>query len=642
MARRWLPLLLPLLLLCLLAPAVLSVGFGVWNPAGSWVQTVVLSLLVLLSDLVEGVRLTQAPRLGPAVVLAFTVALLATAGRWEPRLPRPLRSAVALAESALAVLGMVAALGVFAVGVAVDRPTFWCGAVLVGLGAGQFRGEAPGMGSGQLLGWTAPEGAYRRTLGGGLAMAALLLAGITQHEGPGIHSPAFEFAALWLAGPGRSPWTSGGVWLLPGLFVVAWALRSGSGGRGPIATDLARVAVVIAAVVAAAVGSPDGGTAVAMALSAAGLLLVAAFAGPLVVGRLLPGTGGRLTDPRFLFAALLPLLLWSGLCAARGLSCQMWTRPGELPAGVVRVADREGGVFSLYVDPHSGALLFTDRDRTGLGILSTDGDLRDIDLRAHGIDAVEELGGRLGDTVWISAGDWEPTPSSGLLPVDLVGGPGDLVRLPECWVAAWVPLPEAARQAAGAREGDVLVGCEGSARAPLFRSSTGQLVGGLELEADLEHAVFHPDGDRFYAVTLWDDPRVLAYAWPDGALRDERLIGPFSWTLAFDESGDRLWTGRFFEGMALALDPEDLRPRVRVPLSFGVRAMLFEPVQRRLWAIAAYTGRVWVIEADPPYRRRALALCGQGRSLAADSAGRVYAATDCGIYRVDPRELGAW
>jgi hypothetical protein len=115
-----------------------------------------------------------------------------------------------------------------------------------------------------------------------------------------------------------------------------------------------------------------------------------------------------------------------------------------------------------------------------------------------------------------------------------------------------------------------------------------------------------------------------------------RFVGPFNWAVAVDPGDDEVWVSRFLEGTVLVLDGVSLETRRQVRLSFGLRAMLYEPVHDRIWAAAAYSGRLWSVEAKPPYRKTVYALCGQARDLAADAQGRVVVATDCGIFRVDP------
>jgi len=72
-----------------------------------------------------------------------------------------------------------------------------------------------------------------------------------------------------------------------------------------------------------------------------------------------------------------------------------------------------------------------------------------------------------------------------------------------------------------------------------------------------------------------------------------------------------------------------------VRLSFGIRAMVYDPVRDRLWAAASYSGKLW--EIDPTsHHRRSWAICGETRDLTTDALGRVVVSTDCGVFRVDP------
>jgi hypothetical protein len=84
------------------------------------------------------------------------------------------------------------------------------------------------------------------------------------------------------------------------------------------------------------------------------------------------------------------------------------------------------------------------------------------------------------------------------------------------------------------------------------------------------------------------------------------------------------------------LDASTLEVVERVRLSFGVRAMLYEPVNDRVWAAAAYSGVLWSVSASDPDDRVGYALCGQARDLAASPGGRVFVATDCGLFGIGP------
>jgi hypothetical protein len=260
-------------------------------------------------------------------------------------------------------------------------------------------------------------------------------------------------------------------------------------------------------------------------------------------------------------------------------------------------------------------------------------------LQAAGADAVEELGGPIDETLWVSAGRWNPTPAMGLMPIDLETGPGDYRAVSGCWIASWIPMPDtAALRVDGGRPGDVLLGCEGEAAVYVFRPSAHRTVARLPLPDDVEAGVFGPGGRSLYGISLWGEPSVIRYGFPSGRRLATAPVGPFNWAIALDDRG-RLWVSRFFEGGALLFDSNTMKMEARVPLSFGVRAMIYDPVRDRIWAAAAYSGKIWEVEASPPYRRRALALCGQARDIQADGRGRILVATDCGIFRIDPEQL---
>jgi hypothetical protein len=182
----------------------------------------------------------------------------------------------------------------------------------------------------------------------------------------------------------------------------------------------------------------------------------------------------------------------------------------------------------------------------------------------------------------------------------------------------------------------VLLGCENRSGVEILDPSARAIVGDVALSSRVETGVFAPRGDRLYGVSLWADPALRSWSWPDGREEARAVVGPFNWTVTFVPEPAALWVSRFVEGGVLVLDPRTLGVRDRVPLSFGVRAMLHDPVHDLVWAAASYSGRLWIVEPRSPYRRMAVPICGQARDLAADGAGRVVVSTDCGVFRVDP------
>jgi hypothetical protein len=595
-------LIVPLSLGVVGGPALLSVGFGIWNPAGAWQQSWVLAATTRLSELVEVAPplLHGAGLLLPAIAVGILVAGLAS---WRGAAPL---------EFPLVIVGAVGGAGLFAVGAGLDRPLFWAGILLAGLAGRRVWEEGPD--PGEIPPWVR---------GGAAAFAFGLawLAGLTLLEGPSMHSPAFRLRDGWMAGPGRSAWTSGGAWL--GLGAVAF----GSAWLTPATRPRRwRAATVIAVLVVVVTGLLPAPLAVARRLSALGLVLVAVAVGPTASRWVRDSMGSgswRLWDVRRVALAGLPIVAWAGICALRGLTVGMWTVPSGLPPGVEQLVSRKD-LFSLAADPVSGGVLYTDRERDLLGLWTPDG-VRTWEIWDPGGVGVEEVGPPVNGVAWVSVVGDE---SSGVVAVDLDGEQGAYVSMPGCWVSDWVPQPGTDR---------VLIPCESNPVARWFDAAEGHRDGVLALAHEVETAVFHPDGDRFFAVGLWHTASVIAYGLPKGEVLRERLVGPFNWALALDAGRNRLWVSRFFEGIALVLDAETLVVVDRVRLSFGVRAMIHEPVHDRIWAAAAYSGVLWSVSAGDPKDRVAYALCGQARDLAADAEGRVFVATDCGLFRIDPR-----
>lgn len=510
-------------------------------------------------------------------------------------------------------------------------------------------------------GWRAPANRFRRVATALLGAAALVYGATSIWEGVAYHNPLFRLSTLWLEGPGSNPVLAGSVWLGLGLLsLVLLALfrwRVGMRAQGDengdaVSAGSGRLWVLLVVVVLGTLvtewrlaASPE--LAVAGTLSALGLLLAAWVWAP-ALSTESPWRSFGLFDPRVLMSALLPVLVWGTLCTARGICCFMWTVPQALPAGVERLADASC-VFSLSTTP-SGSVYWTDRCRTDLGRVDASGAVQIWDLADFGAQQVEELGDSIDGTLWAAISAWTDDAQLVLLPVDEQDGPVQRpganepteegleappgpVPVASCWVSAWLPIP--ADQPGGPPR-EVLLGCEENSRAFVFEAAERRLGPGVALGAQLESGAFHPEGDRLYGVALWRDSSVRMWSWPFLEPLASRMVGPFNWALALDAGDEMLWVTRFLEGQALVLDASTLEVRHRVPLSFGLRAMLYEPVHDRIWAAAAYSGRLWSIEASPPFRRHSYALCGQARDLDSDAQGRVVIATDCGLFRVDP------
>jgi len=508
-------------------------------------------------------------------------------------------------------------------------------------------------------GWRGPDNRLRRVLVGAFALGVLIFASTSIWEGAKYSNPVFRLSSTWVSSLGTSPWLSGGFWLLLGSLGGGLGLHLQRRRGVPLLMPAALpsrllLAAALLLAVCGAVAQPASHLVIAGSLSALGLLVVTWCWAPLLSSPLALRRGGRWTlDPRRLLSAALPLVLWAALAMVRGLSVWMWTAPVDLPEGVEQLAGPEelgdpGCIFSLAVMPDTGEVYFTDRCKTSLGRVAADGSLQSWDLKKHlGGDAdhaqakVEELGGPVDGTLWIAVEAMTEDAQLVLLAADengpgTVGEPGQSVPVASCWVSAWVPIPP---EQPGEPTGEVLIGCEEHSMAFVFQARERQLGPSIELGAQVEEAVFHPDGTHLYSVSLWRDSVVKRWTWPYLEPAGERFVGPFNWDVVITSEPNALWVSRFLEGSALVLDPASLDVRSRVPLSFGVRAMLSEPVNALVWAAASYSGRLWAIDSKPPYERRSLALCGQTRDIAADASGRVIVATDCGLYRIDP---SAW
>ncbi len=607
-------------------PSLLLVGFGIWSRPAAVQGGLILDALGVLGQAVQDTGLPMAPWIALPVLVCFAGAAVGLV-RVPPARPWARRLA-ALLEASMVAVGMVATLGIFAVAMASDRSVFWGALGVALIVAGPPR----------LMDVEALQLPRRRVVALVAGAAAALLAGLTVLEGPGFHSPVFALGEVWGRSPARHSTVGGGLLLLAGGLGGALFARS-LRGRFPTTRVAARAGaalVVVVAVLCCGLRDPAD-LRLARSLSALGLFALAAGAAPLLVTfpRLGPSVAARL-DPRGVFVVLLPVHGFAVLAASRGLMISLWTTPATLPAGIERLSARTG-IFSVLAWGED--VYFTDRARTTFGSLHPTHTRPLWPLRDADVDAVEELGATEDGDLWMSVGRWEPEPRMGLMPIDPERGPGAWVDVDDCWIASWTPVPDRALGLfSQLRRGDVLLGCEGTAAVHLFRPSEARTVAVIDLDDDVESAVFHPDGESFYGISLWGGPSVSRYEWPSGERIAKAAIGPFNWSLVFDARG-RLWASRFFGGMVLLLDPETLDVEATVPLSFGIRAMIHDPVHDRIWASAAYSGRLWEVDASPPHRRRVHALCGQGRDLSADERGRVVVATDCGIFRLDPRAM---
>lgn len=588
------------LVLLLAAPSLLAVGFGWWNPPAAWIEARALGLLGILSGPVEAMPslVRGGPALGLIVLVGAVVSGLAAG---EGRVPGG-RLLVGAGESAIALAGLVAACGLLAVGVGIDRPLFWAGLAAAAGGGGPAQ---PSVGAGSR---------------GIVAASALLLAwlaGVTLLEGPSMHSPAFGAREFWLDSPLGTQGGAALAWGLPGLLLLRW--------RRPGPLVFAAAAGYALCVLWRGAGT---GRVLAELGSGLGLIAAASVLGPVVLGLAPRSRGWRRYEPRHAFAAALPVLLWAAICASRGLTVFLWTPPAYLPDGVERLDDRRD-IFSVAVD--GDWVLLTDREDDQLVRLGPDG--ADVwTIWDPGEVGLEEVGGPFDGGAWVSvAGD----EAGGLVHVDYEEGPGPFLAVDGCWIASWTPLPPPAIEAFGGQPGDVLVGCESAPFAWVLRANEGRRVHVLMLDHEVEEAAFAADGRSFWTVGLWTGDSLHRVSWPGGEPLAERLIGGFNWTVVPDPGRGEVYVGRFFEGTALALDADTLALTRRLPFRFGLRALLHEPTHDLLWGAAAYSGLVIARPAGGG-PARSWALCGQARDLAADAAGRVIVATDCGVFRIDP------
>ncbi len=623
------------------APAVIALATGTWTEAGAWQLHAACQLLLRLTSPLLGNPL-QGSSLVVVLVTAAVWVMVHLISRHARRLPRPLSRFGAVVQWIAALWALALIPWAFALALATD-PWLLLGALIAGWAVGTGATVEPQHDRRPAV--TATTVA--------LSVGVVLAAGAIMELGSDPDSPLLALRSPWLAGPARSAWLSGGIWLgAAGLVVGLQRERAVALAR---ATPTWRWAVVAAVALGAAL--LQGWLAhaphliVARGLSAAGVLLLATFATPWLRAALSGPMIPRIPlDPRRAVAALAPALLLAVVCALRTLSVQMWTVPPTLPAGVEQLDPRRG-TFSLVVSPSSGEVIYTVREENRVGVLTPgDGEHRSWSPRdawtrstapRHSDpdswsvqDKVEVVRGPAAGSAWVNVDKDEL--GLGLMPVGDAWPPTRYVPLGECSVTAWLPVPPGAVAAIGAAPGDLLVGCEQQSSLPVFRPGEERVVAQVPLGSGLEAGAFSPDGTELYGVMLLGHPNLRAFHWPSGRVLRERRVGPFNWTLALDPRRDTLWLGRFLEGGAILLDARTFEVRGQVRLSFGVRDLIYEPVHDRIWAAAAYSGLVWSVDAAPPHARTSYALCGEARSLAADSEGRVVVGTDCGIYRIDP------
>lgn len=594
-----------LLGLAALGPLTIAFGFGWWNEPAALLQSGWFAVLGCAAVLVD----VAPPSLfGPLVVGS---ALLGAGLSWAASRATGAGRALFVPEAVLAAAGVCGMLGIVAVGAGVDRSTFWIGVILTIVLATRREESGPARES-------QPD-STARIAGAALGIAAFLLAGRTLLEGPGMHSPAFAVGPLWLAGPGSSPLISGGLWGLAGAMTLGLG-----GGSLTVRMRGAIGAVAVLTGVLAALLAPAPHRAIADSLSAAGVVAAAPVLLLPVMRAVVAAGPGHLLDPRHLLVRSLPITAWAAICAARGLTVFLWTAPGDLPPSVERISERPA-IFALATDD-VGGVWFSDRERGEVGRWG--GGSAEEWSFGMPAGAPEEVG-VVGDVAWFSvAGD----DGGGLVPVT-ADGPGRPLPVPGCWIASWQALPEEALTAADASEGSVLLGCESSSVLWQFDPGARRLDRALAVGAEVEDAAFGSDG-ALYAVSLWNGRHLQALDWPTGERVEQRLVGPFNWSVQADPGQSRLWVPRFFEGQALGFAEGSLELVQRIRLPFGVRAARLDVERARLWVSGAYAGELVAIDLTDPSRRSRWALCGQGRALTLEPDGRALIATDCGVFRV--------
>jgi len=676
--RRLLPLLVGLFLL----PSVLAAGLGLWNPIAAQQEHLGLELLLQLLLQLEESAL-HARLVGDGLVGGLEVGLLlggvfvflASCPLWETRLPRPLAFLVALAEAVPAVVALVVSCAVIAVASASARPLFWACAA-AGLAA--RRGYGPPLGLLPGDGWTGRSNRFGRVASGVFA-TALAYYGVTSlWEGATYQNPIFGLQELWATALGSQPLLAGGAWGCVGGGLGAllfWTSRGRSLTQDRlVVTGLVSTALLIAFAFAT---EPIAERRWPALLAGVGLVALAGGLG--ARSRTWfpdPISPWALLDPRRLFAAFLPLLFGSCVLLVCSMTLNLWTPVSTLPPGVTKISDADC-VFSLGID-RDDHVFFTDRCAVRAGIIEA-GTTKFWPLAPQAASAVEELGGPdAAGTFWAAIQAYALEAQLVLLAIEGRAGPRSIdpavlgierarslglidesgavliktladktvsvapgetppaaqIPLPDCWISSWIPLPETSNS-------QILLGCENRNGGLILDTNKRKITRSVDLAGRLESGTFSPKGNQLFGVSLWSDPFVHAFSWPEGQELARRRIEPFNWDVLTVPSGDsyQLWVPRFIEGMVLILDPNSLETKARIPLSFGIRAAHYEPVFERVWAAASYSGELWSIATTPPYDRRVFPLCGQTRDLVSDRQGGVIASTDCGVFRFDTATL---
>lgn len=612
------------LVLGLLAPALLAVGVGVPTAVGAWQLALAHSALQAVVALLGANELLSQPGawiwVPPIGGLIVWRLIGGTTGRPVAR------RLLLTVEVALALAAAVPAVWCLIIAVAMDPVVFAGGLIALFLvlprGARRSGGAA-------LRGVTA-------ALAGGLLMVATA----SSVHGSSPASPGFALAELWLAGPGRSAWASGGVFLVPGVILGAVAALT----VDRKVTGWPRIAWLGAVVLCVAVAELAAGQgrhlAVAEVLSALGVLacLVAAVR---LTSRL-PGA-----PPLAAVAAL--VICWSGLCVARSLAVTMWTRPPALPPGVELLTPQRG-VFGIAVDRDSGVIAWSVRRESRIGYLLPDGSTGSWSLvhlpgssagdsrgpeADHEVEAIEEHDG----TFWISI--WRGDQTGGLLPFRPPARPDELVPTGSCNPTAWRPLGPREAADASAPPGVVLVGCEQRPWLAVLDPEALSWTPLPALDTGNEDIALDRARGRMWGVMLWGTSALTEREWPSGDVLRRRTIGPMNWTLCRARDRDWLVLGRFLEGGIEIRDPDSLDQLAFIPLSFGIRAVVQDPARDRIWATAPYSGQIWLVDADAPWSSRSWELCGGARDIAVDQAGRAVVGTACGIFRIDPSGASA-